>query len=262
MINQISQDLETPPLISVVVPVFNEEATVSSLLDRLYNEPTNKEIIVVDDGSYDGSRSILESWIAKISKLNSQTLRIVLICHKSNRGKGRAVRTGLEVANGRFFIVQDADLELCPSHYKDLLKPLTEGKAHVVLGRRISSANSSRILHQLGILLANSLLQFLYGYRVSDCACCYKITSTKILRAMELKCEGFEFCPEFLAKSARMRLTTEEIDVNYAPRNANEGKKLQILRDGLRLVVTLVAFRTWKPAREIDNIEDQLLNTE
>ncbi len=235
------------PLLTVVVPVFNEANTVIALLDRLYDERTSKEIIVVNDGSTDGSNKLVDCWISKKGNLNPQTSRIVQISHAYNRGKGRAVRSGLELAQGEFFLVQDADLELCPSNYRSLLAPLLADQAQVVLGARVVSHAGYRGFHRLGIAIANSLIRMVYGYRVADAACCYKLTRTDIVRAMDLKCEGFEFCSEFLAKMARMRLVVQEVEVAYAPRQSGEGKKLQLIRDGRLFLATLARYRKWSP---------------
>ena len=235
------------PLLSVVVPVYNEGRTVTALLDRLYEEKTSKEIIVVNDGSSDDSGKLVDAWISQMRGLNPHTSRIVQVEHTHNRGKGRAVRSGLDVAQGEYFLVQDADLELCPSNYPSLLAPILTKQAQVVLGSRVVHRAAFRNLHRLGITIANALIRLAYGYRVSDAACCYKLTRTDTVRTMDLQCEGFEFCPEFLAKVARLGLSVQEVAVAYAPRRPDEGKKLQLIRDGRKFLATLIRFRNWSP---------------
>ncbi|WP_153558851.1 glycosyltransferase family 2 protein [Roseimaritima sediminicola] len=233
--------------LTVAVPVYNEAATVSRLLDRLYAEPTSKEIVVVDDGSTDDSGALIAEWMPKRESLNSQTTRIVHLSHRANRGKGRAIRTALEVAEGDYFLVQDADLELCPSAYQSLLSPLTEGEVDWVIGTRQADRRRFRTAHRLGLALVNSMVRLLYGYRLSDAACCYKVAETERVRAMQLQCEGFEFCPEFVAKAARLNLTVREVPVQYTPRRTQEGKKLRLVSDGLECLGTLMRYRNWQP---------------
>lgn len=235
------------PVISVIVPVYNEVSTIVELLGLVLAESTPKEIIVVDDGSTDGTADRLESWRCDYElNLRNHVSRILVLRHEQNRGKGAAIRTGLELANAELCIVQDADLEVLPQEYPWLIKPLAAGEADFVIGYRTTETNaSSRLAHGIGIQLLNWTVRILYGERVRDEACCFKVLRTRDLKRMQLVCEGFEFCPEVVAKSARLGLRFAEVPVAYAPRTANRGKKLR-LHDGVRAMWTLWKHRHWR----------------
>lgn len=234
------------PILSVVVPVFNESTTLTKAVERVLEEPTRKEVIIVDDGSDDGTAEILEEWGRNIFSLNDSTVRIVVLRHVENRGKGRAIRTALSVAEGQFVIVQDADLELSPSCYAALLAPLLSGTAQLVIGRRRRAGGAGSI-HAIGIAALGLVVRALYGYNVQDPACCFKVLSLDNLRRMDLDGERFEFCPEVIAKGARLGLKLQQVDVAYVPRRADEGKKLRLVKDGIKAIQTLLRNRRWQP---------------
>lgn len=245
--SSFSNENQCSPLLTVVVPVYNEARTVVALLDMLYNEETNKEIIIVDDGSTDGSGNLIDEWVRDIRHLNKQTGRIVHEVHECNQGKGRAIRSALMHAQGDYFLIQDADLELCPSNYGCLLVPLITNQAQFVVGSRVTSRGGFRGMHWCGIALENMMVRMIYGIRLSDAACCYKVTRTSNVRLMGLRCEGFEFCPEYLAKAARLNLSMQEVKVHYSPRPRSEGKKIRFVRDGFWVFITLLRYRNWVP---------------
>lgn len=230
-------------LLSVIVPVYNEVATVTRLLDRVLAVPYPKQLIVVDDGSTDGSTALLKQW--------ADHPEVILLQHPHNRGKGAAIRTGLAHAQGRFTLVQDADLEYDPRDYPRLLEPLLQGRADIVYGSRYlrpsPGSRSCGRLFRYGVALLNLAVRLLYGVRLTDEATCYKVFPTDVLRAMDLQCERFEFCPEVTAKACRMVLTIAEVPICYTPRTAAEGKKIR-WTDGWEALATLWKWRHWQPA--------------
>lgn len=238
--DQPQPDALTDHTLSVIIPVYNEAQTLDELLRQVCAAPCDKQILVVDDGSNDQTPAILERFEA--------TCPFVLLRHKENRGKGAAIRTALPFARGRLTIIQDGDLELRPSEYPRLIAPLLAGEADFVIGSRYSESRGQS-LSQLGVSILGIIVRMLYSIRLTDEACCYKVLATDTLRAMELECERFEFCPEVVAKACRLGLTIKEIPVSYHPRRAAAGKKLRY-RDGLAAVATLWRWRHWTPDQE------------
>ncbi len=238
------------PLLSVIVPVYNEAATIDELLRRVVSSPVEKQVIVVDDGSTDGTLEVLERWEGHP--------QVELLAHARNRGKGAAMRTGLEQARGRYTLVQDADLEYDPGDYPRLLAPLLAGEADVIYGSRslcrgvVETAADYNpaprhpwSVLRLGVCALNVAARCLYGTRLSDEATCYKLFATNALKAMRLECERFEFCPEVTAKACRMGLRILEVPVHYVPRGRSDGKKIR-WRDGLTALRTLWRWRHWE----------------
>lgn len=236
------------PCVSVILPVFNEASTAAVALGGVLEEGTSKEVIIVDDGSDDGSGAVLEGYIGSLGPLNDTTARIVLLRHRANRGKGAAIRTALATARGRFVIMQDADLEVRPSCYAALLEPLIGGTAEFVLGCRRRHFPRGLSLHVVGVAALGVIVRALYGYPVRDAACCYKVLSLENLRRMDLQADRFEFCPEVIAKASRLGLALRQVDVDYFPRGADEGKKLRLVKDGIEAILTLWRYRRWQPA--------------
>ncbi len=227
------------PLLTVVIPVYNEAPTVDALLRRVLAAPYDKQVIVVDDGSTDGTGDILARW--------ADSPGIEVFTHPSNRGKGTAIRTALQAARGRFTLIQDADLEYDPADYPRLVEPLLAGQADVVYGSRRLGGQSRRwSVLGLGVSLLNVCVRLLYGVRITDEATCYKAFHTAALRAMDLRCERFEFCPEVTAKSCRMGLRIVEVPIRYHGRTTREGKKLR-WHDGIEALRTLWRWRGWEP---------------
>jgi dolichol-phosphate mannosyltransferase len=228
------------PILTVVVPVFNEEATLERLLLSLIAaQPDSKQVVVVDDGSSDRSFEIA-------SRL-SESHPIDVLKHPKNRGKGAAIRTGLELAKGKYVIVQDADLEYDTSDINKLLQPLLRGEADVVFGSRYLDPNQKRSFRMAdpGIWLLNFLVRTMYGLKLTDEATCYKLFETATMRKMDLQCSRFEFCPEVTAKAARMGLRLIEIPISYSPRSKEDGKKLR-MTDGIEAIRELMKWRRWK----------------
>ena len=230
------------PLLTVIVPVYNERATVDRLLEAVFRAPYSKQVVVVNDGSTDGSSELLRKW--------QQAERIELLTHAQNQGKGAAIRSGLACARGQFTIIQDADLEYDPQDYGRLIEPLLDREADAVYGSR--RLGCKRTWHQLlnpfyhGVTVLNMCVRILYGVWITDEATCYKAFPTALLRAMDLTCRRFEFCPEVTAKACRMGLSIIEVPIRYTSRGMRDGKKIGS-RDAIEAVRELWRWRTWQP---------------
>jgi glycosyltransferase involved in cell wall biosynthesis len=224
------------PLLSVLVPVYNERATLETLLVRVLDVPVDKEVLVVDDGSRDGTREVLETL--------ARRLPIRAFYHERNRGKGCAIRTALPEARGRVVIVQDADLEYEPEEYPKLIEPILRGEVNVVYGSRyLHRDNPLPFTHyKVGVLLLNALANMLYGTRLSDEATCYKVFRASLIQSLPLRCVRFEFCPEVTARLAKRGERILEVPIRYHYRTRAQGKKIG-WRDGLEAVWTLIRYR-------------------
>ena len=231
---------EAPPTLTVIVPVYNEVRTIDEAIRRTLAAPGSKQIIMVDDGSTDGTREVLRAW--------EENWELTILYHDVNRGKGAAIRTALAHAQGRFTIIQDADLECVPEDYPRLLEPLLAGRAQVVYGSRFHRAlgppHRWRVF-RLGVVVLNWCVRLLYGARLTDEATCFKVFPTAVLRGMDLECERFEFCPEVTAKACRLGLSILEVPVHYTPRDVQAGKKIRVW-DGIVALATLWKYRKWR----------------
>lgn len=226
--------------LSIIIPAYNEEKTIKIILERIEAvdlENIEKEIIIVDDGSKDRTREILKEFKNKHK----------IILHDKNQGKGMALRTGFKEATGDYIVIQDADLEYDPQDFKKMIA-LAKGKgARVIYGsRRLGpgwqkNPKAGWFYHLGGVFLA-WLTNLLYRTRITDEATCYKMFEAKLLKSIDLKCRGFEFCPEITAKVARQGIEIHEISITYVPRNIKEGKKIKF-RDGLIAIWTLIKLR-------------------
>lgn len=223
--------------LSIIIPVYNEAATLAEIINRVRATGLAGEIVVVDDGSSDQSPQILE----KLRNGSQPALQIVR--HERNRGKGAAIRTGLAQVTGDLVLVQDADLEYDPADYPALLAPFADPQVKVVYGSRNLQRNprSSWSFYWGGRLLS-WITNWLYGSRITDEATGYKIIKTGLLRAMNLETDGFEFCPEVTGKLLQQGIHIHEVPISYHPRSWNEGKKIQWY-DGLTAIWTLTKYR-------------------
>jgi len=223
--------------LSVIVPVYNEKDTIFKIIERIVEVPVEKEIIVVDDGSTDGTREILQDF-------KSPNLKIIL--KEKNEGKGSAIREGLKYVSGDVVVIQDADLEYNPEDWIKMLKIMEGEKAEVVYGSRVlGKGEKSSIAFYLGGRFLSLLTNFLYRTRITDEPTCYKMFRTDLIKSIELKCKGFEFCPEVTAKIARKGYKIYEVPVSYKPRKIKEGKKIR-WKDGLVAIYTLLKYRIVK----------------
>jgi dolichol-phosphate mannosyltransferase len=223
-------------LLSVIVPVYNERAMIAPLLAAIRSSPPDKEIIIVDDGSSDGTREQLLSLLPLED--------VTLVCHAANYGKGAAIRTALQYVRGEYVVIQDADLEYDPADYEALLGPIRDGQTNVVYGVR-KDRWSRGVWYVLGARALTYLTNVLYGVRIHDEATCYKAFRASLLASMPLECHRFEFCPEVTARLCRRHERIHEVPVSYSPRRKRDGKKLR-LADGIAAIWTLVRLR-WSP---------------
>lgn len=244
-------------MLTVVIPVFNETGTLAACVSRVAAVARGAQLVIVDDGSSDGTLDVAQRLVS--------SLRVELVRHDTNRGKGAAIRTGLKLARGQFTIIQDADLEYDPADYEKLFEPVLLGQADVVYGSRYLGKENDYAVRRWfdwGVILLNLAVRVIYGVRITDEATCYKLFPTSLLRAMDLQCERFEFCPEVTAKVCRLGLQIKEVPIRYNPRTIAEGKKIR-LRDGIQALRTLWKYRKWKgswepePAAQMENLDSQ-----
>jgi glycosyltransferase involved in cell wall biosynthesis len=222
--------------LSVIVPVFNERSTVAEVVRRIRSVelPVEREIVVVDDGSDDGTGAVL-------TQLRDSTVRV--IAHPQNRGKGAAIRTGLESATGDLVLVQDADLEYDPEDWPRLLAPVLKGRARVVYGSRFTGERRNMLfLHWVGNRFLSLVTNVLYNTTLSDMETCYKLFDRRVLDGIELRADRFDFEPEVTAKVLRRGIRIYEVPISYAGRELNEGKKIT-WQDGVVALWTLVKYR-------------------
>lgn len=223
-----------PPTLSVVIPVYNEKKSLLEIIQRVQSVPIEKEIILVDDFSTDGTRDLLHD-------LERQTFKVLY--HEKNQGKGAALRTGFQHATGEFVIVQDADLEYDPNDYIKLLKPILDGKADVVFGSRFSGHRSNMTsLHTLGNLFLTGITNLFYRTSITDMETCYKLFRRETIQEIRIECNRFNFEPEVTAKLLKRGLRIVEVPISYSGRSFSEGKKIT-WRDGFSAVWTLIKYR-------------------
>jgi glycosyltransferase involved in cell wall biosynthesis len=219
----------------VVVPCFNERGTILTLLKMVENSPWVREIIVVDDGSTDGTRQIL-------ADLDNSKVRVVL--HEHNQGKGAALRTGFQHATSDFVIVQDADLEYDPEEFGDLLPPMLDDKADVVYGSRFLSGRPHRVLyfwHSLGNRMLTLASNMFTGLNLSDMETCYKMFRREVIQSITIEENRFGFEPEITAKVAKGGWRIYEVGISYSGRTYADGKKIGA-RDAIRAVYCIVRY--------------------
>ena len=222
--------------LSVIIPAYNEINTIEKILQKVMAVKISKEIIIIDDGSTDGTREYLSSLKDK---------DIISIFHKKNMGKSSAVRTGIASATGDIIIIQDADLEYDPEDYYKLVKPIQEGKYKVVYGSRYNVVSKIfGFTHRF--FLANRILtkmsNILYNANITDEPTCYKVFDASVLKSLNLKSKRFEFCPEVTAKVRKRGYKIHEIPIKYYPRSIEEGKKIN-WKDGIEAIWTLIKYR-------------------
>jgi dolichol-phosphate mannosyltransferase len=223
-----------PMKISVIMPVVNEAHTIGPILERVLAVPLEKEIIVVDDGSTDGTWEALQRYASSCT----------LLRHSRNQGKGAAIRTALYYVTGDIVITQDADLEYDPEDYQKLIDPIIKGSADVVYGSRLLNGRlpTAGLMFYLGGRFLTWLANFLYGLHITDEATGYKVFRTKVIRGLPLVSKGFEFCPEVTALLGLRHIPIFEVPISYHPRSISEGKKIR-WRDGFIAIWILIHYR-------------------
>jgi glycosyltransferase involved in cell wall biosynthesis len=228
-------------LLSVVIPCYNERATIAAVVAAVRAaEPADKEIIVVDDCSKDGTRELLRNGI--------ETRIDQVLYHEVNQGKGAALRTGIRAARGDIVLIQDADLEYDPAEYPNLLKPILEDKADVVFGSRFLGGQPHRVLyfwHRVGNGVLTLLSNIFTNLNLSDMETCYKVFRREIIQAIEIEENRFGFEPEITAKVAKTRCRVYEVGISYYGRTYEQGKKIG-WKDGFRALWCVLKYNLFR----------------
>lgn len=224
--------------LSIIIPCFNEKETVLEVIKKVEQVKlgrVKKEIIIVDDGSVDGTRELLKKRVKEHK----------LLFHPRNMGKGWAIRTALKHTTGDIVIIQDADLEYDPNDYQKLIRPIVDDRYRVVYGSREKGGKKkahSGLLYYLGGRFLTWLTNALYSSELTDAPTCYKVFERELLSSIPLTCRRFEFCPEVAAKILKKGIEIKEVPIAYYPRKVGEGKKIR-LRDGIKAAWTLIKYR-------------------
>ncbi len=233
----------TPMRLSIVIPCYNERDTIIKIVEAVRAAPLapgiEREIIIVDDFSRDGTRDILKSEIAPLVEK--------ILYHEKNQGKGAALRTGFAAATGDLVVVQDADLEYDPREYMNLMQPILDGKADVVFGSRFLGGSAHRVVyfwHYVGNKLLTRVSNMFTNINLTDMETCYKMFKREILSKITLQENRFGFEPEITAKVARLRCRIYEVGISYYGRTYDEGKKIG-WKDGVRALWAIVKYNTW-----------------
>ena len=226
--------------LSVVIPVYNECQTIHLILQQVQAVDIDKEIIMVDDCSTDGTSD-------RLKELAAEADNIRVLFHDVNKGKGAALRTGFQAATGDVVIIQDADLEYDPSVYPKLLKPIVDGKADVVFGSRFAGGQSHRVLyfwHSLGNTFLTIMSNMFTDLNLTDMETCYKVFKREIIQSIDIKENRFGFEPEITSKVSRMKCRIFEVGISYSGRTYEEGKKIG-WKDGVRAIWCILKYNVF-----------------
>jgi len=242
-------------IISVVIPVFNEQKTIKEIISRVLEEKTPKEVIIVDDGSTDGTWDIVQSSILRLRsgqefKVQNNSAKLKVFKNEKNCGKGAAVRKGIANATGDVLIIQDADLEYDPQDYQKLLKPITLGETEVVYGSRLKKLKFRLLgkdktplpLHYLVNRFLSLFTNILYSSDLTDMETCYKLMTKKVYKELDLKSNRFEIEPEITAKILKKGFKILEVPITTKPRSYKEGKKIKT-KDAFIAFFTLIKYK-------------------
>ena len=221
--------------VSIIVPCYNEESTLKTIVDLLIKLPFKKQIIIVDDGSTDNTNKVC-------TEINYPD--ILILNHPKNKGKGAAIRTALSHVQGEITIIQDADLEYSPNDIIQIIGKFSDSLCQVVYGSRNLNSDNQRSYNRYyyGGVFLTWLVNKLYGSKLTDLSTCYKSFRTDLLRQIQLEQEGFDFCAEVTAKLLRKGIAISEVPISYRPRNFQQGKKIR-WSDGLKAIQTLWRYR-------------------
>ena len=230
--------------LTIIIPVFNESATVHFILDKVKKvklpQDIEKELIIINDCSFDNTKVTIENYISKNLELN-----ILLLNHDKNKGKGAAIHTGIANATGDYLLIQDADLEYNPEEYNLLLQPVLDGFADVVYGSRFMGGNAHRVLffwHTIGNRFLTLLSNMFANLNLTDMETCYKLFNTKMLQSLKLKEKRFGFEPEVTIKIARIpKIRIYEVGISYYGRTYEEGKKIG-WKDGFHAIYCILKY--------------------
>jgi glycosyltransferase involved in cell wall biosynthesis len=225
-------------LLSVIIPVYNEKTTISEVIEKVsaVELPIEKEIIVVDDGSTDGTVEVIRSNSVKLTRTYLTPVNI---------GKGAAVRIGLTLVKGDIILIQDADLELNPNEYKQLLQPIFDGETAVVYGSRFLGENRVATVRRIANYFLTMTTNLLFRTKLTDMETAYKVFTAEVAEKLSLEANRFEIEPEITAQIARRGLTILEVPISYCPRTRFEGKKIN-WKDGVKALLTLLRYRFLK----------------
>lgn len=224
--------------LSIIMPVYNEAATIREIVDKVMAVPLAIQLIIVNDASTDSTADILTH------EIQGKYSTILILHHSVNSGKGAAIKTAIPLCTGDVITIQDGDLETEPNDLVSLLAPIERGEAQVVYGSRYLNAKEEHLyrFYQLGGRLLSWMVNILYGQNITDEPACYKLFRADILKGIKLDYNRFEFCPEVTAKVSKLGYKIMELPMNYYPRSFAEGKKLS-WRDGLKAMWVLVKYR-------------------
>ena len=226
--------------LTIIIPAFNEKNTLTILLNKILKLKTSKQIILIDDKSTDGTRNIILNYKKKVQKI---------ILHQKNLGKGAAIRSARKFVKGSYVIIQDADLEYDPSDYKHLLKEIKKKEVDVVYGSRVlknkkykNIQNFSHGIRIYGNIFLTKISNYINKQKLTDAHTCYKMFKTHIFLSLDLREDGFSFCPEVNTKLSLKKIKIKEVPINYSGRTYDQGKKITAF-DGIRALVALIKYR-------------------